>query len=62
MLWNRSLLVKVVKDDAVVDKTDTDYTPTFREIARGCAALIAVYMASDTLRKVIVHTVATKIV
>jgi hydroxylamine reductase (hybrid-cluster protein) len=58
---NISFLVKPVKDkpNAVVDPTDP--APLIDAISKGAATVVAVYMGCDTLRKIIVHTVATRI-
>lgn len=62
-MWprNRSVNIKLVKemDNAVVDSTDP--APLINAISKGAATVVAVYMGCDTLRKIIVHTVATKI-
>lgn len=49
--------VKGGKDDAVVGPKPTDYD----SIAMAVAKVILFYMASDTIRKCLVHTIATKI-
>jgi hypothetical protein len=60
-VWPRkhSFNVKLVKDqkDAVVDSPAIDYNA----VAKSVGKVIAIYMASDTIRKIVVHTVATKI-
>jgi hypothetical protein len=62
-MWPRnfSLLVKPVKDkpNAVVDSPDPG--SLINDISKGAATVVAVYMGCDTLRKIIVHTVATRI-
>jgi len=61
-MWfrNRSINVKLVKDKQDA-KLDSDPTDLVRTITKGAVELVVVYMASDTLRKCIVHTVATRI-
>ena len=59
-LRNRSINVKLVKDKQDA-KMDSDPTDLVRTITKGAVELVVVYMASDTLRKCIVHTVATRI-
>jgi len=59
-LRNRSVNVKLVKDQQDA-KLDSDPTDLVRAITKGAVEVIVLYMASDTLRKCIVHTVATKI-
>ena len=59
-LRNRSINVKLVKDKQDA-KLDSDPTDLVRTITKGAVELVVVYMASDTLRKCIVHTVATRI-
>lgn len=62
-MWplNRSINLRFVKDkpDAVVDSPDPE--PLINAISKGAATVVAVYMGCDTLRKIIVHTVATRI-
>jgi hypothetical protein len=56
---NRSVNVKLVKDqnNAVVDSPNVDYDA----IAKSVGKVVAIYMAADTLRKCIVHVVATTV-
>jgi hypothetical protein len=60
---NFSFLVKPIKDkpNAELGSDSTNRTDLVREIAKGAVAVVAFYMAADTLRKCIVHTVATRI-
>jgi hypothetical protein len=64
-MWplNRSINLRFVKEpqDAELGSDPTDRTDLVREIAKGAVAVVAFYMAADTLRKCIVHTVATRI-
>lgn len=71
MFKNRHAEVKIVKD-----KKEENYTvpwkltpvelqqmllETGKEVTKGAAVLISTYVAADTLRRVVVHIVATKI-
>jgi hypothetical protein len=50
--------ISTVKDkDAPLGSEPIDYNAVGMAVAK----IIAIYMATDTLRKIIVHTVATKI-
>jgi hypothetical protein len=60
---NKSFNIKVVEDEnAVVDSEPTDYNALIEKAVRGAVTVVAAYMGADTLRKIIVHTIATKIV
>lgn len=65
MLKNRSLNVKVVKDVQETQKDELREAIVFethvRTISKAAILVIATYMASSTLRAVLVHVVATKI-
>lgn len=68
-----SLQVKLVNDKKTAVTTETpdstakvDYIASValessKEIAKGVAAVIGTYMLADTLRKITVHIIATKI-
>jgi len=65
MLENRSFIVKVVKDvgpPKVGQSNEVfDINALVRTITKGTICVIAVYMGSDALRKILVHVVASKI-
>lgn len=69
MFKNRSLLVKMIKDVSPEETQETQEHINWGahahvlidEATTGVAAIIIVYMAADTLRKCIIHTVATKV-
>lgn len=67
MLKNRHLRVKLGKDDKDINGrpewvwTPTDYNDLAMTIARNAASVVAVYIAADTLRKVVIYSVSAKI-
>lgn len=63
MFKNRSIRIQLMKDnnDLPSSETSVDQNDLVRAIAQGAMAVVAVYMAADTLRKILVHVVATKI-
>lgn len=72
MFQKHSMLVKYVKDNPTQDQiepvqhlTPDDFSPLAREIitsvAGGAIVLTGVYVAADTIRRCLVHIVATKI-
>lgn len=71
MFKNRSLQVKVIKDDDPLMKnykpktTPAEYVQLARETAKdavkGAVVLMSTYVAADTARRVVVHIIATKI-
>lgn len=69
MLQNRTLQVKMVKDtpgesqpgETHIHKSVVDTTEVAGAVLFTVGSLIAIYMATDTLRKVAIHTAATKI-
>ena len=60
---NVSFLVRPVKEPPnaipIVDPART--SALIEAISKGAATVVAVYMGCDTLRKIIVHTVATNV-
>lgn len=65
---NRSIRMKLVKDDdPVVDPrptwiwTPTEYNDVITAVARNTAQVIAIYVAADTLRKVVVYAISAKL-
>jgi len=65
VLKNRSLLVKVIKDEDDIVNAGTsdpiDYSDIAKTITRNAIKVIAVYVGADTLRQVIIYTLMTKI-
>ena len=61
MFKNRFLQVKVVKVDDLNGVMAPKSTDRIKEITQGTMAIVAVYMVADTLRKILVHVVATKV-
>lgn len=68
MFKNRSLIVKMAKDVEPNEAKPEDkiswgahVSVLMEEAVKGGAILIGAYMAADTLRKCIIHTVATKV-
>lgn len=63
MFENWSFRVKPVKEkpSAVVGSEPTDHNKVIRSLVEGSIKVVVAYMGADTLRKIIVHTVATKI-
>lgn len=71
-MFKRSLQVSVVKTPKSTKTETPETTPkvdyyagialeSAREVVKGASALLATYMVADTLRKVTMHIVATKI-
>lgn len=56
---------KSVKTESTSEVSRIDYTATavttIRETVRGAAILTATYVGADTLRRIAVHVIATKI-
>lgn len=69
MFKNKHLQVKVVDDPKPVDAapriTPDDFRPlvvdTIQNVAAGSAVVAVAFVAADTLRRIAVHIVATKI-
>jgi len=65
MLENRSIIMKVVKDvdhPKVGQSNEVfDVNALVRTITKGTICVIAAYMGSDALRKIVVHVVASKV-
>jgi hydroxylamine reductase (hybrid-cluster protein) len=62
-MWplNRSINLRFVKEQQDAELGSSDPEPLIDAVAKGAATVVAVYMGCDTLRKIIVHTVATRI-
>lgn len=69
-MWfrNRSIQMKLVKDEETKPVrrmywswTPDDYIAVSTTIARNAASIVAVYVAADTLRKVVVYAISAKI-
>lgn len=70
MFKKHSVQMKFVKDqksaEADAPKVDPDVYvhiahETAKDVVKGAAALIGTYVAADTLRRIAIHVVATKV-
>ena len=62
MFKNHGVLVKVVKnDEQQLVQNVINYDALARTITSSVITIIGAYMASDALRKIFVHVVATKV-
>jgi hypothetical protein len=63
MFRNRSLRVKVVKDDpsTIVDTSPIDYNRIIETIAKSTVVVVVAYVGADTLRQALVHVAKTGI-
>lgn len=70
MFKNHTVQMKVVKDqksnkNESQDQPSVDYVQIAREsskdLVKGTALLLGTYLAGDTLRKIAIHIVATKV-
>lgn len=60
MFGNRSLRVKMVKDENVYDEP-TDYNELIETISKNVFAGILIYIGADTIRKSVIYAVSAKI-
>ena len=58
---NYSFLVRPVKEKPHDIVETSDPTKLVNAVTKGAATVVAVYLGCDTLRKIVVHTIATKI-
>lgn len=68
MFKNRSFRLKLVKDEAPITDYITPEVPTvvkvniiLEEVTKRAATLIAVYVAADTVRRVVIYAASAKL-
>ena len=62
MFRNRSLHVKMVKDEDIdIPSQPIDYRDLAKVVTKSVSTCIAVYIGADTLRRVVVYAISAKV-